>query len=175
MQDETIHQKNASGPALSYVLVQQGIIQGIKVDNGAKPLAAAPEKNITEGLDSLRERLKEYRALGARFAKWRAVISVSDPLPSATCVQTNAHALARYAALCQEQDVVPIVEPEVLMNGSHTIERSEEVTGNVLHAVFNELFDQGVYLEGRLLKPNMVIAGKQAAATRWEYRSECNE
>jgi fructose-bisphosphate aldolase class I len=159
MQDETIRQKSSTGIALADVLAQQGIIPGIKVDNGAKPLAGSPGENITEGLDGLRERLKEYRDMGARFAKWRAVIAVSDTLPSATCVKVNAHALARYAALCQEQGVVPIVEPEVLMDGSHSIERCEEVTGSVLHEVFNALFDQKVSLEGMLLKPNMVISG----------------
>jgi fructose-bisphosphate aldolase class I len=163
MQDETIRQKSSTGIALADLLAQQGIIPGIKVDNGAKPLAGSPGENITEGLDGLRERLKEYRDMGARFAKWRAVIAVSDMLPSATCVKVNAHALARYAALCQEQDVVPIVEPEVLMDGAHTIERCEEVTGHVLHEVFNALFDQKVSLEGMLLKPNMVISGKQCA------------
>ena len=163
MQDETIRQKSSTGIALADLLAQQGIIPGIKVDNGAKPLAGSPGENITEGLDGLRDRLKEYREMGARFAKWRAVIAVSDTLPSATCVKVNAHALARYAALCQEQGVVPIVEPEVLMDGSHTIERCEEVTGNVLHAVFNALFDQKVSLEGMLLKPNMVISGTKCA------------
>ena len=163
MQDETIHQRNSKGIPLADVLVQQGIIPGIKVDSGAKPLAGCPGENITEGLDGLRDRLKEYREIGARFAKWRAVINVSDTLPSVTCVHVNAHALARYAALCQEQGVVPIVEPEVLMNGSHTIERCEEVTGEVLHAVFNALFNQKVSLEGMLLKPNMVISGKECA------------
>ena len=120
MQDETIRQRSSTGTALADLLAQQGIIPGIKVDNGAKPLAGSPGENITEGLDGLRDRLKEYRDMGARFAKWRAVIAVSDTLPSATCVKVNAHALARYAALCQEQGVVPIVEPEVLMDGSHT-------------------------------------------------------
>jgi fructose-bisphosphate aldolase class I len=163
MQDETIRQKSSTGIALADLLAQQGIIPGIKVDNGAKPLAGSPGENITEGLDGLRERLKEYRDMGARFAKWRAVIAVSDMLPSATCVHVNAHALARYAALCQEQGVVPIVEPEVLMDGPHSIERCQEVTANVLHAVFNALFDQRVSLEGMLLKPNMVISGKQCA------------
>jgi fructose-bisphosphate aldolase class I len=161
MQDETIRQRNSKGTPLADLLAQQGILPGIKVDNGAKPLAGAPGENITEGLDGLRDRLKQYREMGARFAKWRAVIAVSDTLPSATCVQVNAHALARYAVLCQEQGVVPIVEPEVLMDGAHTIERCEEVTGNVLHAVFNALFDQKVALEGMLLKPNMVISGKE--------------
>ena len=159
LQDETIRQRSSNGTPLAEVLAQQGIMPGIKVDNGAKPLAGSPGENITEGLDGLRDRLKEYREMGARFAKWRAVIAVSDTLPSAPCVQTNAHALARYAALCQEQGVVPIVEPEVLMDGSHTIERCEEVTSSVLHAVFNALFDQDVSLEGMLLKPNMVISG----------------
>ena len=161
MQDETIRQRNSKGTALADLLAQQGIMPGIKVDNGAKPLAGSPGENITEGLDGLRARLKEYREMGARFAKWRAVIAVSDTLPSATCVNVNAHALARYAAICQEQGIVPIVEPEVLMDGAHTIERCEEVTENVLNAVFNALFDQKVSLEGMLLKPNMVISGKE--------------
>lgn len=163
MQDETIRQRDSKGTALVDLLTQQGIIPGIKVDNGAKPLAGSPGESITEGLDELRDRLKEYQKLGARFTKWRAVIAVSDKLPSATCIQVNAHALARYAALCQEQNMVPIVEPEVLMDGPHTIERCEEVTGDVLHAVFNALFDQRVSLEGMLLKPNMVISGKECA------------
>ena len=163
LQDETIRQKSAEGTALADVLARQGIIPGIKVDNGAKPLAGSPGENITEGLDGLRERLKEYREMGARFAKWRAVIAVNDILPSAICVNANAHALARYAVLCQEQGVVPIVEPEVLMDGSHSIERCEEVTGNLLHAVFNALFDQQVSLEGMLLKPNMIISGMKCA------------
>jgi fructose-bisphosphate aldolase, class I len=163
MQDETIHQSNSKGTPLADVLAQQGIMPGIKVDNGAKPLAGFPGENITEGLDGLRDRLKQYREMGARFAKWRAVIVVSDTLPSATSVHVNAHALARYAALCQEQGVVPIVEPEVLMDGSHTVERCEEVTSNVLQEVFNALCDQRISLEGMLLKPNMVISGKDCA------------
>jgi fructose-bisphosphate aldolase class I len=161
MQDETIRQKSAQGMAMADVLSRQGILPGIKVDKGATPLAGSPGEKVTEGLDGLRERLEEYREMGARFAKWRAVIAVGDTLPSATCVNVNAHALARYAVLCQEQDLVPIVEPEVLMDGSHSIERCEEVTGEVLHAVFNALFDQKVFLEGMLLKPNMVISGKE--------------
>ena len=161
MQDETIHQKSSSGTPLADVLAQQGVMPGIKVDTGAKPLAGSPGETITEGLDGLRERLQEYRQMGARFAKWRAVIRIGDSLPSSTCVHVNAHALARYAALCQEQGLVPIVEPEVLMDGSHTIERCEEVTGNVLQATVHELFEQRVSLEGMLLKPNMVIAAKQ--------------
>ena len=160
LQDETIRQQGSKGMPLAEVLSRQGILPGIKVDNGAKVLAAAPGELVTEGLDGLRDRLKEYYRMGARFAKWRAVISVSETLPSATCVQANAQALARYAALCQEQGLVPIVEPEVLMEGSHGIERCEYVTATVLHAVFNALFAQQVSLEGMLLKPNMVIAGK---------------
>ena len=160
LQDETIRQKNASGMPLPEVLAKQGIIPGIKVDSGAKPLAGFPEETITEGLDGLRDRLKDYAAMGARFAKWRAVIRIADALPSPACIRVNAHALARYAALCQEQGLVPIVEPEVLMDGAHTIERCEEVTGSVLHAVFDALFEQGIRLEGMLLKPNMVVSGK---------------
>ena len=160
MQDETIHQKSSAGTPLADVLANQGIIPGIKVDTGAKSLAGWPGETITEGLDGLRDRLANYRQMGARFAKWRAVIRIDDARPSRTSVQVNAHALARYAALCQEQDLVPIVEPEVLMDGSHTIERCEEITGSVLHATFNALFQQRVSLEGMLLKPNMVIAGK---------------
>ena len=160
LQDETIRQKNDAGIPLTEVLSKQGIIPGIKVDTGAKVLAGSPEEKVTEGLDGLRDRLKEYAAMGARFAKWRAVIRITDRLPSPMCVNVNAHALARYAALCQEQGIVPIVEPEVLMDGSHTIERCEDVTSSILHAVFHALFEQCVRLEGMLLKPNMVIAGK---------------
>ena len=160
LQDETIRQKNTAGIPLTKVLSEQGIIPGIKVDTGAKKLAGSPEEKITEGLDGLRDRLKEYAAMGARFAKWRAVIRITDTLPSPMCLNVNAHALARYAALCQEQGIVPIVEPEVLMDGSHTIERCEHVTSSILHAVFHALFEQCVGLERMLLKPNMVIAGK---------------
>lgn len=160
LQDETIRQKNDAGISLTEVLSKQGILPGIKVDTGAKVLAGSPEEKMTEGLDGLRDRLKEYAAMGARFAKWRAVIRITDALPSPMCVNVNAHALARYAALCQEQDIVPIVEPEVLMEGSHSIERCEEVTSSILHAVFHALFEQCVGLEGMLLKPSMVIAGK---------------
>jgi fructose-bisphosphate aldolase, class I len=163
MYDETIRQKSSSGTPLIDIESSLGIIPGIKVDSGAKPLAGSPGETITEGLDGLRDRLAEYRAMGARFAKWRAVIHVTDVLPSSSCVSANAQALARYAALCQEQGIVPIVEPEVLMDGPHTIERCEEVTGNVLHAVFDALFQQRVALEGMLLKPNMVIAGKECS------------
>jgi fructose-bisphosphate aldolase, class I len=161
MYDETIRQKGAARKPLAEVLAVQGILPGIKVDTGAKPLAGCPDETITEGLDGLRNRLSEYRAMGARFAKWRAVIRITDVLPSSACVSANAQALARYAVLCQEQDLVPIVEPEVLMDGSHTIERCERVTSVVLHSVFDALFEQDVALEAMLLKPNMVIAGKQ--------------
>ena len=160
MQDETIRQKSSTGTPLPQVLASQGIVPGIKVDTGAKPLAGAAGETITEGLDGLRERLAEYRGMGARFAKWRAVIHITDALPGPACVSANAHALARYAALCQEGGLVPIVEPEVLMDGAHSIERCEEVTGMVLHAVFRALFEQGVSLESMLLKPNMVVPGK---------------
>jgi fructose-bisphosphate aldolase, class I len=160
MYDETIRQKSSRGAPLAQALAVQGVLPGIKVDTGAKPLAGARDETITEGLDGLRDRLSEYRTMGARFAKWRAVIRITDFLPSSACVTANAHSLARYAALCQEQQLVPIVEPEVLMEGPHTIERCEEVTGVVLHAVFHALFEQDVALEGMLLKPNMVVAGK---------------
>ncbi|HXU03232.1 MAG TPA: class I fructose-bisphosphate aldolase [Polyangia bacterium] len=160
MQDETIRQTSSTGTPMVELLTDNGIIPGIKVDEGARPMAGAPGERITEGLDSLRGRLDEYRQLGARFAKWRAVFSISsDGLPSPGCIHANADALARYAALCQEQGLVPTVEPEVLMTGSHTIERCEEVTSQVLQTVFDALFDQNVVLEGILLKPNMVIAG----------------
>ena len=144
-------------------LASQGILPGIKVDTGAKPLAGSSNETVTEGLDGLRDRLREYRNMGARFAKWRAVIHITDTLPSAACVSANAHALARYASLCQEQELVPIVEPEVLMDGSHSIERCGHVTSVVLHAVFDALSEQGVQLEGILLKPNMIVAGKECA------------
>lgn len=158
--DETIRQKSSSGIPLAELLTKQGIIPGIKVDTGAKQLAGSPDETVTEGLDGLRERLKEYYGLGARFAKWRAVIRITDTHPSSMCIGVNVHALGRYASLCQEQGFVPIVEPEVLMDGSHSIERCEEVTGSVLHSVFTALYDQKVSLEHMLLKPNMVISGK---------------
>jgi fructose-bisphosphate aldolase, class I len=161
MYDETIRQKSSAGEPLAETLKAQGILPGIKVDTGARPLAGAPGETITEGLDGLRDRLNDYQGMGARFAKWRAVIHVTDTLPSSACVSANAHALARYASLCQEQELIPIVEPEVLMDGPHTIERCEEVTGVVLHAVFHALFEQDVALELMLLKPNMVLAGKE--------------
>jgi fructose-bisphosphate aldolase class I len=161
MYDETIRQKSSDGTPLARALLSQGIAPGIKVDTGAKSLAGSPGETVTEGLDGLRDRLAEYRGMGARFAKWRAVIRIADALPSPACLGANAHALGRYAALCQEGGLVPIVEPEVLMDGAHTIERCEDVTGMVLHAVFHALFEQRVSLESMLLKPNMVIAGKE--------------
>jgi fructose-bisphosphate aldolase, class I len=157
--DETIRQSSADGTPFPKLLDSRGIIPGIKVDNGAKDLAAAPGEKITEGLDGLRERLADYRELGARFTKWRAVITIGPDLPSEYCTWTNAHALARYAALSQEAGLVPIVEPEVLMDGDHTIETSYRVTTHTLRAVFTELHDQRVELEGMLLKPNMVLSG----------------
>src|SRR5262249_20230466 len=164
LQDETIRQKSSAGTPLAQVLATQGILPGIKVDTGAKPLAGSPGETVTEGLDGLRDRLSEYHGMGARFAKWRAVIHITDALPSPVCVSANAHALARYAALCQEQDLVPIVEPEGLMGGPHSIERCEEVTRRGLQAVFNALFEQRVALECILLKPNMIISGKECAS-----------
>ena len=157
--DETLRQSSADGTPFPKLLESKGIVPGIKVDTGAKPLALAEGETVTEGLDGLRERLNEYRELGARFAKWRAVITIGKDIPSEYCIWTNAHALARYAALCQEANIVPIVEPEVLMDGDHTIERSFEVTSRTLHAVFTELRDQRVQHEGILLKPNMVLPG----------------
>ena len=160
--DETIRQKTKDGTPFPQYLAQKGVIPGIKVDTGAKPLALFKGETITEGLDGLRERLVEYYKLGARFAKWRAVIDIADGIPTAFAIEANADALARYAALCQENDIVPIVEPEVLMDGGHTIERCEEVTSTVLQTVFNQLFKHRIQLEGMILKPNMVISGKKA-------------
>jgi fructose-bisphosphate aldolase, class I len=157
--DETIRQSSADGTPFPKLLESKGVIPGIKVDKGAKPLALAEGETVTEGLDGLRARLEEYRELGARFTKWRGVISIGKTIPSEYCLWTNAHALARYAALSQEAGLVPIVEPEVLMDGDHSIERSFEVTSRILHAVFTELRDQRVHPEGMLLKPNMVLSG----------------
>jgi fructose-bisphosphate aldolase, class I len=159
--DETIRQQASDGRQLVKVLEDAGIIPGIKVDKGTTPLAFAPGELVTDGLDGLRARLVEYRELGAKFAKWRAVIDIGDGIPSAYCIDVNAHALARYAALCQDEQIVPIVEPEVLMDGDHSIERCREVTTATLHAVFDALTAQRVQLEGMLLKPNMVIPGKK--------------
>lgn len=161
--DETIRQSHRDGTPFPTLLESKGIIPGIKVDTGAKEMAGFPGERITEGLDGLRERLAEYHSLGAAFAKWRAVITIGLGIPTMACIRANAHALARYAALCQESGLVPIVEPEVLMDGDHTIERCEEVTGLTLRCVFSELLDQRVQLEGMLLKPNMVLSGKECA------------
>ena len=161
--DETLRQKTRDGVPFPQYLSQLGIIPGIKVDAGAKALPGFPDETITEGLDGLRERLIEYHGLGARFAKWRAVIDIGATFPTRFGIEANAHALARYAALCQEQNIVPIVEPEVLMDGGHTIERCEEVTNEVLAEVFHQLALHRVYLEGIVLKPNMVISGKKCA------------
>ena len=158
--DETIRQRADDGKPFAELLAEQGILPGIKVDGGVKPLAGAPGEVISEGLDGLRERLDEYKSLGARFAKWRAVIAIGPDLPSAACLEANAHALARYAALCQESGLTPIVEPEVLMDGDHTIDRCFQVTETVLHAVFRDLRRQRVAPEGILLKASMVLPGK---------------
>jgi fructose-bisphosphate aldolase class I len=157
--DETIRQSTRDGVAFAKYLDQQGMIPGIKVDAGANALAGFPGEKITEGLDGLRDRLKEYAGLGARFAKWRAVITIGPGLPSSWCLQANAHALARYAALCQEAGIVPIVEPEVLMDGDHTLARCEQVTNEALERTFIELRHHRVDLEGIVLKPNMIVAG----------------
>jgi fructose-bisphosphate aldolase class I len=162
--DETLRQKAADGTPFPQLLAARGILPGIKVDAGAKPLAGFPGETVTEGLDGLRERLAEYRTLGARFAKWRAVIDIAAGIPTRACLEANAHALGRYAALCQEASIVPIVEPEVLMDGEHTIDRCEEVTDATLELVFDELFRQRIRLEAMVLKPNMVIAGKKCPA-----------
>ncbi len=160
--DETIRQKAKDGTPLVQIIQDAGALPGIKVDAGAKPLAFCPGETITEGLDGLGGRLKEYYALGARFAKWRAVIDIGAGIPSYTALRANAHALARYAALCQENKIVPIVEPEVLMDGDHGIDRCYEVTEWVLKTVFEELYYQRVRLEGMVLKPNMIVPGKKA-------------
>ncbi len=158
--DETIRQKvNGEIPFASY-LDRIGIVPGIKVDKGAKVLAGHPEEKVTEGLDGLRERLEEYVGLGARFAKWRAVITIGDGIPTDACIMANAHALARYAALCQEAGVVPIVEPEVLMDGTHDIKTCRNVTEKTLNVVYEQLGQQGVVPSGTVLKPNMVVSGK---------------
>ncbi len=161
--DETIRQKGADGTPLVQVLTSQGIIPGIKVDTGAQPLAGASGETVTEGLDGLRARFSEYRELGARFSKWRAVITIGADIPSDYCIMANAHALGRYAALSQEAGIVPIVEPEVLMDGDHSIDRCDEVTRKTLREVFYQLSLQGVDFGGMLLKPNMVLSGNKAS------------
>jgi fructose-bisphosphate aldolase, class I len=163
--DETIRQCSSTGTPFAQLLARAGIIPGIKVDGGTRPLAGFPDEVVTEGLDGLRDRLLEYAALGARFAKWRAVIRVGSARPSAGCIDANAHALARYAALAQEAGLVPIVEPEVLMDGTHSIERCASVTTAVLHAVYDQLGRQRVVLDQTLLKPNMVVAGTASGQT----------
>jgi fructose-bisphosphate aldolase class I len=177
--DETIRQQKQDGTPFLKVLMDAGIIPGIKVDTGAKDLAGHPGEKITEGLDGLRDRLAEYSKMGARFAKWRAVIAIGDGIPSRGCIEANAQALARYAALCQEAGLVPVVEPEVLMDGEHTLERCGEVTEELLRTVFNQLYTQRVMLEGMILKPNMVLPGltcprqeevKEVAAGEQQYQ-----
>ena len=160
--DETFHQQTSTGAPFATALTEAGIVPGIKVDTGAHPLAGHPGEQVTEGLDGLRERLAAYARLGARFAKWRAVIAVDAELPTRGCILANAHALARYAALCQEAGLVPVVEPEVLMDGEHSSARCETVTEEVLRAVFHQMHAQGVLLEGMLLKPNMVLPGLES-------------
>ena len=158
--DETIRQFKKDGTSFVKVLTEAGIVPGIKVDTGAKDMAGHPGEKITEGLDGLRERLLEYRQMGARFAKWRAVIIIGEGIPSCRCLEANAHVLARYAALCQEAGLLPIVEPEVLMDGDHTLEQCAQTTEDALHTVFNQLYRQRVIFEGMILKPNMVLPGK---------------
>lgn len=168
--DETIRQQKSDGTPFIKVLIEAGIIPGIKVDAGAKELAGHPGEKVTEGLDGLRDRLAEYSKMGALFAKWRAVIAIGDGIPTWGSIEANAHALARYAALCQEGGLVPIVEPEVLMDGEHTLEQCCKVTDELLRTVFGELFAQRVLLEGMVLKPNMVLPG--LACTRQETVDE---
>ena len=158
--DETLRQKSADGTSFVDLLTKQGVLPGIKVDTGAKSLALCPGEQITEGLDGLQKRCAEYAKMGAKFAKWRAVINIGKDIPSTTCIEENAHALARYAAICQEAGIVPIVEPEVLMDGEHTIDRCEEVTERTLNALYDALYLNRVMLEGSVLKPSMVISGK---------------
>jgi fructose-bisphosphate aldolase class I len=163
--DETIRQSRKDCTPFLKVLAGAGVIPGIKVDTGAKDLAGFPSEKVTEGLDGLPARVREYAGMGARFAKWRAVIAIGASIPSEACIDANAHALARYAAICQEAGLVPIVEPEVVMDGPHDLENCLEVTGRVLHAVFNQLHVQRILLEGMILKPNMVLPGKDCQAS----------
>jgi fructose-bisphosphate aldolase class I len=167
--DETTRQHLKDGTSFIKALTDKGIIPGIKVDAGAKDMAGHPGEKITEGLDGLRDRLREYAGMGLRFAKWRAVITIGENTPTKACIEANAHALARYAALCQEAGLVPVVEPEVLMDGDHTIERCLEVTEQVLHCVFGQLYKQGVVLEGMILKPNMVVPGLKCSIQKTVY------
>jgi fructose-bisphosphate aldolase class I len=161
--DETIRQSTRDGRTFVSVMEEAGIMPGIKVDTGAHPLAGHPGEKITEGLDGLRARLDEYRKLGARFAKWRAVITIGDTIPTSSCVDANAHALARYASLCQEAGIVPMVEPEVLMDGTHSLDDSFEVTEATLRSLFHQMYEQNVLLEGAILKASMVISGSEAS------------
>jgi fructose-bisphosphate aldolase class I len=161
--DETIWQQTSNGVPMAEVLVKAGIIPGIKVDMGVKPMAVFPNEKVTEGLDGLRDRLSEYKTLGARFAKWRGVITIGDDIPTIGCIKANVHALARYAALCQEADIVPIVEPEVLMSGNHSIQQCYDVTEKVLKILFHQLYHYKIDLEGMILKPNMIVAGTESA------------
>lgn len=176
--DETIRQETSDGKLFIKVLIDAGIIPGIKVDIGAKYLAGFPGEKVTEGLDGLRTRLTEYKEMGARFAKWRAVLTVGHDIPTGGCIEANAHALARYTALCQEVGLVPIVEPEVMMAGNHALNRCSEVTTQVLHTVFEQLYKQNVMLEGILLKPNMILPGldsthKESVETVAEATVKC--
>ena len=171
--DETIRQDGADGIPLVKVLSGQGIIPGIKVDKGTVPLPSAPDELVTEGLDGLLGRVEEYVGLGARFAKWRAVITIGKEMPSAQCIHVNAHALGRYAKICQEGGLVPIVEPEVLMDGDHSIQRCYEATEDTLREVFSQLDRQGVELEGTLLKPNMVRSGTKCAGENVTLHVQC--
>jgi fructose-bisphosphate aldolase class I len=161
--DETIRQSTRDGRSFVSVMQEAGILPGIKVDMGAHPLAGHPDEKITEGLDGLRARLEEYHSLGARFAKWRAVITIGETIPTSSCVDANAHALARYAALCQEAGIVPMVEPEVLMDGVHSLDESFEVTEATLRSLFHQLYEQNVLLEGTILKASMVVSGSEAS------------
>ena len=161
--DETIRQQTKDGVPMIEVLKKNGIIPGIKVDMGAKPMAAFSGEKITEGLDGLRDRLADYKKMGARFAKWRAVITIGDGIPTTSCIEANVHALARYAALCQEADIVPIIEPEVLMEGDHSLQKCFDVTERTLKILFYQLYQYKIDLEGMILKPNMVTAGTKSA------------
>lgn len=160
--DETIRQKTDDGIPMAKVLMDKGIIPGIKVDKGAKDLPFFPQEKVTEGLDGLRDRLAEYKEMGARFAKWRGVIAIGQGIPTNSCIEANVHALARYAALCQEADIVPMVEPEVLMDGNHSIEQCYHVTERALKMLFQQLYEYKIVLEGIILKPNMIVAGKKS-------------